>query len=161
MFFEIPHSVAGNIGKIVKDKKELFFQKEHSPIPYYISGLISTRWNKLLYKSEDLKKFNKYRYHIFMGFRYLIEDTQFQQNFLKNPKNYSVRTGDKRENCFEKLLGVIRDDDLLINNLSTAIDVFKKLDYTGKRAAYSPQVTHEYIKRLQEFINKDTNNVNE
>jgi len=157
MFFDLPHSVAGNIGKIVREKKDNFFQKEHSPIPYYISGLIATRWNKLLSKSEDLKKFNKYRYHIFMGFRYLVENIQFHPNFLKNIKNYSVRTGDKRENCFEKLLEVIRDDDLLLNNFSTAIEVFKQMDYTGKRAVYSPQVTHEYIKKLQEIINKDTN----
>jgi hypothetical protein len=158
MFFELPHSVAGNIGKIVREKKQLFFQKDHNPIPYYISGLISTRWNKLLSKSEDMKKFNKYRYHIFLGFRYLIENVQFDQKFIKNPKNYSVRSGDKRENCFDKLLEIIRDDNLLLFNLGIAIEIFKQLDYTGKRAAYSPQVTHEYIKKLQEFINKDTSN---
>ena len=41
MFFDLPHIVAGNIGKIVTNYKDDFFQKEHNPLPYYIAGLIS------------------------------------------------------------------------------------------------------------------------
>jgi hypothetical protein len=157
MFFDLPHLVAGNIGKIVTDKKDDFFQKEHSPIPYYISGLISTRWDKLLSKHDDLKKFNKYRYHIFMGFRYLVENLQFQPSYLKNYKNYSVKiTDNKRENSFDKLLETIRTDDMLLHYLNVAVDVFKKLDYSRPKGAYSNPITREYIKKLQEFINADT-----
>ena len=43
MFFDLPHLVAGNIGKVVKKHKESFFQKDHKPIPYYISGLTSNK----------------------------------------------------------------------------------------------------------------------
>ena len=39
--FDLPHIVAGNIGKIVTNYKDDFFQKEHNPLPYYIAGLIS------------------------------------------------------------------------------------------------------------------------
>ncbi|MCL2289087.1 MAG: AIPR family protein, partial [Bacteroidetes bacterium] len=129
MFFDLPHLVAGNIGKIVRDKKDSFFQKEHSPIPYYISGLISSRWEKLYTKFDDLKRFNKYRYHIFMGVRYLVENLQFQTSFIENPNTYSVKVGNKRENSFDKLLEIIRDDKTLLSYFRVAVDVFSQIDY--------------------------------
>ena len=156
MFFDLPHLVAGNIGKVVTNYKDKFFQKEHSPIPYYIAGLISTKWDLLLPYDEDLKKFNKYRYHIFMGFRYLVEDLQFHPNFLKSPKNYSIKVEDNiRKNSFDKLLASIRNEDTLLQNLFLALEIFKQLDYGRPKGAYSNPITQEYIKKIQEFINAD------
>jgi hypothetical protein len=48
MFFDVPHLVSGNIGKVIKQYKDKFFQKDHSPIPYYISGLLSKKWDELI-----------------------------------------------------------------------------------------------------------------
>ena len=158
MFYDLPHLVAGNVGKVVTIYKDKFFQKEHSPIPYYVSGLISTKWDKLLLKYDNFKEFNKYRYHIFMGFRYLVEDLQFQPIYLKNIKNYSIKVNDnKRENSFDKLLEFIRKEDYLLRYFETAIDIFKQLDYDRPKGAYSGPITQDYIKKLQEVINFDTN----
>jgi hypothetical protein len=159
MFFDLPHLVAGNVGKVVSNHKDKFFQKEHSPIPYYISGLMSIKWDKFLQKNETIKNFNKYRYHIFMGFRYLVEDLPFQQNYLKNPKNYAVKTEDnKRKNSFDKLLEYIRDDNLFLYIIDTAIDRFNLLNYNRPKGAYSNPITQDYVKSLQELLNTETNN---
>lgn len=156
MFFDVPHLVAGNIGKVVTQSRSKFFQKEHSPIPYYISGLISSKWDKLLMENDFYKEFNKYRYHIFMGFRYLVEDTQFQENYLKSPKNYSIKIEQRRENSFDKLLITIRTDEIFRQNINLAIEIFKQSDYKRAKGAYSNPITQEYKKNLQDYINSDT-----
>lgn len=156
MFFDLPHLVAGNIGKVVTGYRDKFFQKNHSPIPYYISGLISTKWDRLLLSDDSYKEFNKYRYHIFMGFRYLVEDSQFQEGYLKTPKNYSIKIESKRESSFDKLLITIRDDNKFKEMIDLAILIFKLSDYERAKGAYSNPITQEYKKNLQEFINSDT-----
>lgn len=156
MFFDLPHLVAGNIGKVVSNHKDKFFQKDHSPFPYYISGLLSTKWDKLLLSDDKYKEFNKYRYHFFMGFRYLVEDLPFQEIYLKNPKNYSIKDDQRRKNSYDKLLSVIRDDNEFKNTIDLAIDIFKKLDYKRAKGAYSNPITQEYKRYLQDHINFDT-----
>jgi hypothetical protein len=155
MFFDLPHLVAGNIGKVVTGYKDKFFQKEHSPIPYYVSGLISTKWEKLLLSNDAYKEFNKYRYHIFMGFRFLVEDLQFQESYLRAPKNYSIKVEQKRENSFDKLLNILRNDADFKNVIDLAIDIFKKSDYKRAKGAYSNPITIEYKRNLQEYLNQD------
>jgi len=151
MFFDLPHLVSANVGKVVIDYRYKFFQKDHSPMPYYISGLISSKWDKLSSKNNSIKEFNKYRYHIFMGFRYLIEDLPFDESYLKNPKKYSTKINDKkRENNFDKLLKIIRDDKKFLHYINFAIDIFKKLNYNRPKGAYSNPITQNYIKKLQE-----------
>ena len=159
MFFDLPHLVAGNVGKVVSIHRDKFFQKEHSPIPYYISGLMSLKWDKFLSKNDSIKDFNKYRYHIFMGFRYLVEDLPFQEKFLKTPKNYSFKKEDnKRESSFDKLLNTIRNEHLYEQYVDSAIDLFKKCDYKRAKGAYSNPITQDYIRFLQEYINSDLEN---
>ena len=159
MFFDIPHLVAGNIGKIVSNYKEKFFQKEHTPFPYYISGLISKKWDKLILENDEYKLFNKYRYHIFMGYRYLVEDLPFQENYLKTHKNYSIKINERRINSYDKILNSIRDEESLKSKLDLAIEKFKDCDYNRPKGAYSNPITQDYIKILQEYINPDSTNV--
>lgn len=156
MFFDLPHLVAGNIGKVVSTHKNKFFQKDHSSLPYYISGLLSSKWDRLLLTDDKYKEFNKYRYHIFMGFRYLVEDLNFQESYLIYPKNYSIKVDQKRENSYDKLLKYIRDEQEFKKTIDLAIDIFKKLDYNRPKAAYSNPITQEYRKLLQDYINFDT-----
>jgi hypothetical protein len=159
MFFDLPHLVAGNVGKVVSNHKGKFFQKEHSPIPYYIAGLMSIKWDKLfLQRNDPMKEFNKYRYHIFMGFRYLVEDLPFQSPYLKNIKNYSVKIDDnRRANSYDKLLNSIRDDNIFLSVINDAIDVFKQTDYNRPKGAYSNPITQDYIKLLQDKNNNASN----
>jgi len=160
MFYDLPHLVAGNVGKVVLNHKDKYFQKEHNPIPYYVSGLLSKKWDNLLLKNDSIKDFNKYRYHIFMGIRYLIEDLPFQQSYLNMPKNYSIKTKDnKRQNSYDKLLEIIRNDELLLKILKSAIEIFKKMDYNRPKGAYSSSITQDYIKLLQIYLNQEDINV--
>jgi len=159
MFFDLPHLVAGNVGKVVSNYTGKFFQKEHSPIPYYIAGLMSIKWDKFLSKNSLIKEFNKYRYHIFMGFRYLVEDLPFQKNYLKTPKNYSIKIEDnRRRNSFDALLETIRDDDSFLLIIEIAIGIFKGLNYDRPKGAYSNLITQDYIKLLQDSLNVENNN---
>ena len=153
MFFDIPHLVAGNIGKIVIQYKEKFFQKDHNPMPYYIAGLASKKWDKLLLNDDSYKPLNKYRYHLFMGFRYLVEDLQFQENYLKTPKNYSIKVDQRRVNSYDKLLDAIRDEAQYKNIIDLAIAKFKECNYERPKGAYSNPITQEYKKKLQDYIN--------
>lgn len=157
MFFDLPHLVAGNIGKIIKNYRKDFFQKEHQPIAYYISGLISVNWEKLLQKDTSYKDFVKYRYHIFMGFRYIIEDVLFQKSFLEHEKNYSVkRENGSRINSYEKLLMNLRDPVKFKKNIDSALNIFKQTDFNRKKGAYSNPITQEYKRELQKFLDADT-----
>jgi hypothetical protein len=154
IFFDLPHLVAGNVGKVVSNHKGNFFQKEHSPIPYYIAGSMSIKWDKFLQKNTFMKEFNKYRYHIFMGFRYIVEDLPFRSDYLKHTKSYSVKIDDnKRVNSYDNLLKSIRDDNIFLSVIKIAIDVFKYTDYNRAKGAYSNPITQDYIKLLQECNN--------
>jgi hypothetical protein len=147
MFFDVPHLVSGNIGKVIKQYKDKFFQKDHSPIPYYISGLLSKKWDELIQSESNYKEFNKFRYHIFMGFRYLVEDLPFDQRYLSksNIKQYAIKSENQRINSYEKLLQVLRDRQEVKRNLDNSIEIFKKVDYTRQKAAYSGPITEELI----------------
>jgi len=157
MFFDVPHLVSGNIGKVIKQYKDKFFQKDHSPIPYYISGLLSKKWDELIQSESNYKEFNKFRYHIFMGFRYLVEDLPFDQRYLSksNIKQYAIKSENQRINSYEKLLQVLRDRQELKRNLDNSIEIFKKVDYTRQKAAYSGPITEGYKQKIQEYLSQN------
>jgi len=157
MFFDVPHLVSGNIGKVIKQYKDKFFQKDHSPIPYYISGLLSKKWDELIQSESNYKEFNKFRYHIFMGFRYLVEDLPFDQRYLSksNIKQYAIKSENQRINSYEKLLQVLRDRQEVKRNLDNSIEIFKKVDYTRQKAAYSGPITEEYKQKIQGYLSQN------
>jgi len=153
MFFEVPHLVSGNVGKVVKQYRNKFFQKDHSPIPYYISGLLSKKWDELIQVNPDYKKFNKFRYHIFMGFRYLVEDLPFDPRYLINPKQYSIKSENQKINSYDKLLNLLRNGQDLNDYIKKSIEIFEKVDYSRAKAAYSSPITEDYKNKLQEYLN--------
>lgn len=155
IFYELPHLVAGNIGKVVNLHKNEFFLKEHSPIPYYVAGLMSAKWEELLSKYDQYKDYNKYRYHIFMGVRYLVEDLTFNTQFLSNIKKYAIKQGDNRINSYDKLLTTLRDIDILRKYIDQTIAIFIKCDYTRPKAAYSNPITQSFKDNIQTFLNQD------
>ncbi|MDD5022003.1 MAG: AIPR family protein [Endomicrobiaceae bacterium] len=156
MFFDLPHLVAANVGKVVAQYQNSFFQKKHNPLPYYIAGLTSNKWDKLISTNIEYKDFNKYRYHIFMGFRYLTEDLPFNEEYLEFIKNYSIKkeTG-KRENSYDKILNIIKNDDTFKKQIDLVITIFKTCDYSRARGAYSNPLTKDFKKRLSEYINTE------
>ena len=155
MFYEVPHAVAGNIGKIVKKEQNKFFKKEHSPLPYYIGGIITKLWDKLLSENESYKLYNKFRYHIFMCVRYLIEDLPFSEQYLNSPKRYSVKVGDVKNNSYDKILQTLRDKDVAKPIFDKAIELLCKCDYTRLRAVYSGPITADYKTYIINFLNEN------
>lgn len=154
MFLDIPHIVAGNIGKVIKNYNDDFFKKEHDPLPYYIAGLISSKWDKLQKDEDSYRGFNKYRYHLFMGFRYLIEDIPFEKEFLKHIKNFSIKNGSgNKEVIYDKLLSSIRSPELFKSAIKLVINILSKSDYNRAKGAYSNPITQEFIKNLKEYRN--------
>lgn len=157
MFFDVPHLVSGNIGKVIKQYKDKFFQKDHSPIPYYISGLLSKKWDELIQSESNYKEFNKFRYHIFMGFRYLVEDLPFDQRYLSksNTKQYAIKSGNQRINSYNNMLEVLKNEQQLKQYINNSIELFKKIDYKRPKAAYSGPITEEYKQKIQEYLSQN------
>ena len=91
-----------------------------------------------------------------MGFRYLVEDLQFQESYLNAPKNYSIKKEHGRDNSYDKLLKAIRVNSTFKSEINKAIEIFKKCDYNRAKGAYSNPITQEYKKELQLFVNTDT-----
>lgn len=155
MFYDIPHIVAGNIGKVIKNYSNDFFTKDHHPVPYYIAGLISSKWEYLQKENEKYRAFNKYRYHLFMGFRYLTESLPFQRDFLDNTKKpSSVHEQGQKISCYEDLLNNLRNEDAFAATIDKAIGVLSKSPYDRAKGAYSNPITQEYILHLKETINR-------
>ena len=156
MFFDIPHIVAGNIGKIISSYNKEFFQKTHNPLAYYIAGLMSIKWERLMSSNETYKEFNKYRYHVFMGFRYLKEDVFFQKSYLQSIKTYSVKKTDgTRVNSYDQLLNSLRSEVEFKKTIDLVIKIFKQSEYKRAKGAYSNPITQDFIKNLQAYINTD------
>ncbi len=159
MFYNIPHIVAGNVGKVAKNYKNKFFQKEHNPQPYYISGLISMKWDKLQKEDDNFKEFNKYRYHIFMGFRILCEDITFHEEYIQKTNKYSKESlNGSKILGFEKLLENLRDDEKFKSIINEAITIFKQLDYKRPKGAYSNPITQEFIIKLNDISRNHVTN---
>jgi hypothetical protein len=152
MFFDMPYIVVGNIGKIIKKHKNKFFTKEHEPLPYYIAGLISKKWDNIFFDGSIYQEFNKYRYHIFMGFRIIVEDITFDEEFLKNPKKYSIKLPNGEKNiCYEKLLNNLRNIDEFKKNIDIVISILKLSDYKKYKGVYSQKITDDFVKNLKEY----------
>lgn len=151
MFMDIPHVVAGNIGKVIKKHSSDFFQKDHSPLPYYISGLMSSKWSKLSKDDEGLSSFNKYRYHIFMAVRRLVEEVDFSRECLQSTSKYCTKEPETKRDQYNRLLDYIRSDRELNRLFLIAIDILKKSDYDRPKKAYSKPITEDYILNIERY----------
>lgn len=151
MFYDMPYLVAGNIGKVIKTHKDKFFRKEHNPLSYYIAGLLSKKWDKLLKEKDMFRDMNKYRYHIFMGFRYLIEKIPFHSEYIVKTGKYSIKIDNKQENInfYDELLKTIRNESEFESTINKVVQIFKKLDYGRPKGAYSNPLNQEFIEELK------------
>lgn len=75
-FFDLPHEVSGQYGKVEKQTRGKIFIDEHFSYLncYYASGLA---WYKIerFVNSTTGKKYKRARWHILMTFKYLLNDT--------------------------------------------------------------------------------------
>ncbi|MGD0591919.1 MAG: AIPR family protein [Bacteroidota bacterium] len=151
MYSDIPHIVAGNIGKVIKNYNGNFFKKDHDPLPYYLAGLLSSKWEVLQKSENKYRAFNKYRYHLFMGFRYLVEKISFNEKYLKDVKIYSIKENDKVISCYVDLFDNLRDSTKFKNIIDIAIDILKKSPYNRAKGAYSNPITQSYVANLKTY----------
>ena len=73
MFLDLPHRVGGYYGSLTRNIGNRFFLKNHSPAPYHISALALYRLEYMFRNSELDRDLRKFRWHILMMARRLLE----------------------------------------------------------------------------------------
>ncbi len=73
MFLNNPHNVTGNYGRLVQKIKVEIFNPDQDYITYYTSALTYFMLEKLLNENKLLAHSKRFRYHIFLVFRFLIK----------------------------------------------------------------------------------------
>ena len=73
LFFDLPHEVSGQYGKVEKTTRGLLFGKNHMEFlnSYYVSGLAWYKVERFVQNNEDAKKYRRARWHIIMALKYL------------------------------------------------------------------------------------------
>ncbi|ECC1349504.1 AIPR family protein, partial [Listeria monocytogenes] len=73
LFFDLPHEVSGQYGKVVKQTGDLLFKDTHLSFlnSYYVSGLAWYKVERFVLNNEDGKRFRRARWHIIMILKYL------------------------------------------------------------------------------------------
>lgn len=101
IFIEEPHEVSGFFGKIYKKNLDSLFKDNHKPNAYYFAGLIQQKFKKLIAMEKIDKKYNKFRYYIFMLFRKINETTEFDMQLLTK----------KDQQYFDNLISILEIDE--------------------------------------------------
>ncbi|MDX5646599.1 AIPR family protein, partial [Clostridioides difficile] len=73
LFFDLPHEVSGQYGKVVKQTGDLLFKDNHLSFlnSYYVSGLAWYKVERFVLNNDDGKKYRRARWHIIMLLKYL------------------------------------------------------------------------------------------
>lgn len=73
LFFDMPHEVSGQYGKVEKQTRGLLFDDAHLSFlnSYYVSGLAWYKVERFIQNQDEGKKFRRARWHIIMLLKYL------------------------------------------------------------------------------------------
>lgn len=118
LFFDMPHEVSGQYGKVEKQTRGLLFEDSHIAFlnSYYVSGLAWYKVERFVQNQEEGKKFRRARWHIIMILKYLC---------CPNDKiNLAI---DKKSEANSKLIeAVLLDDDKMNEILKKAVEIIDK-----------------------------------
>lgn len=135
MFLNEPHSTHRYYGELLKSKKSILFNNQHSPVVYYVSGLAYYMLEECFKKNKIEKKYRAYRYHILMLFRIVVGGYNMPAlTSKKNIERYCETLIDILKNpiIIERVYGflVLRLDEILIKeqNMKEAFRVKKFTD---------------------------------
>jgi len=152
MILDLPHTVSGNYGKLLKELNTQIFNNKHYLKTYYVSSLAYSKLINLfdtLYINENYWKF---RFHILMIFKYLV--TSQKTPDLKGKKEIEKYCDDLLNICKneERFKEIIRDS---INTL--VLDVIK-IDMSDRKSPElksNTDMLYEYLKeKFIKFKNK-------
>jgi cold shock CspA family protein len=74
MFLNEPHSTHRYYGELLESNRHRLFMQDHSPYPYYVSGLALHILDQMLSVGDMPRKYYKYRFQLLMLFRLLAEN---------------------------------------------------------------------------------------
>lgn len=118
LFFDMPHEVSGQYGKVEKQTRGLIFEDSHIAFlnSYYVSGLAWYKVERFVQNQEEGKKFRRARWHIIMILKYLC---------CPNDKiNLAI---DKKSEANSKLIeDVLLDDSKTNEMLKKAVEIIEK-----------------------------------
>ena len=74
LFFDLPHAVSGQYGKVEKETRGLLFSENDLSFlnTYYVSGLLWYNVEKFVRNNDDGKKYKRARWHIIMLIKYIL-----------------------------------------------------------------------------------------
>lgn len=113
LFFDLPHEVSGQYGKVEKQTRGLLFKDKDLAFlnPYYVSGLAWYRVDRFIQNNEQGKKYRRARWHIMMLIKYyLCPDFTLQHEMNKELNKYSKVIEDvllDEQKCNELLLSIL------------------------------------------------------
>lgn len=138
MYLDEPDEASGYFGRVYKNCSSKLFQDDHIPEPYYSAGLLHYWFKEMINTKEINRDYNKARYHIYMLFRMLVEETPFNQSMLKNGKH---------RRYFDLIVSAIRDKNKCLEKINTAIQIVDSAvsDINNYKLMYTKQTTKDLI----------------
>lgn len=138
MFLNEPHSTHRYYGELVKSYKDRMFVDRHSFIPYYFCCLVCHIFEHKIRYSEINKKYKKFRYHILMIIRLLLEKNENPtlSESQKTTKHYiglleTIKDEKKLDDLIQKSLKIIDDAlDSEINSHYSPNDAIRRKAFT-------------------------------
>ncbi|NFO03400.1 hypothetical protein FDB23_04585 [Clostridium botulinum] len=117
LFFDMPHEVSGQYGKVERKTRGLLFEDSHISFlnSYYVSGLAWYKVERFVQNQDEGKRFRRARWHIIMLLKYLC-----------CPKGKFTLTIDKKSEENSRIIEkVLLDDNKTNEVLKKAIEVIE------------------------------------
>lgn len=118
LFFDMPHEVSGQYGKVERQTRGLLFEETHIAFlnSYYVSGLAWYKVERFIQYQEESKKYRRARWHLIMLLKYLC-----------CPIDKISMAIDKKSESNSKLIEeILLDDDKTNDYLKKAVDIIEK-----------------------------------
>jgi hypothetical protein len=151
MILDLPHTVSGNYGKLLKDLKTEIFNQEHNLKIYYVCSLVYSKLLDLYNKLFIIDKYWKFRFHILMIFKYLVTSQ-------KTPNLKAKKEIDKY--C-DDLLNICKNEDNFKRMIRDAVDILIldmiKIDIIDRKSPELKSNTDMLYNYLKEGFSKFNN----
>ncbi|WP_414151698.1 AIPR family protein [Acetobacterium carbinolicum] len=118
LFFDLPHEVSGQYGKVEKNTRGLLFKDSDISYlnSYYVSGLSWYKVERFVQNNEDGRKFRRARWHIIMLLKYLCCPLE----------EIAIGIGKKSENNSKMIELILLDDNKLNELLKRIIEIIEE-----------------------------------
>lgn len=119
LFFDLPHEVSGQYGKVEKNTKNLLFKEGDLSYlnSYYVAGLAWYRVERFIANNEIGKKYRRARWHIIMLLKYYICN-------IKNINLSIDKNSEKNSRLIEDILLDENKSNETINNIINIIEEY-------------------------------------